>query len=207
MKAIGGPRLLYALQKSYGFPLEPTICRRQKIPHLLSAISTPSKEENDQNISTFLNPAIKPPPLLVNGVIPGNVVMFDGVALEEKCRYCPERNQIMGLCREHSARVKTEVSDLQGIEDIRTALFNPESDDQKVCFGSDTTVVAIAPYACTEYYKAVPLVVSPSDKTEKWECLAEWVQNFVKNYNDHPFGEKITGKIYALASGGDATFH
>ena len=206
VKAIGGPRLLYALQKSYGLPSESTIRRRRKIPHLLSAISTPSKEENDQNMSTFLNPAIKPPPPLVNGVIPGNVVMFDGVALEEKCRYCPERNQIMGLCREHSARVKTEVNDLQGIEDIRTALFSFETDDKKVCFGRDATVVAIAPYARTEYYKAVPLVVSPSDKIEKWECLVEWIQNFVKNYKDHPFGEKITGKIYALASDGDATF-
>jgi hypothetical protein len=68
-------------------------------------------------------------------------------------------------------------------------------------------VVAIAPYACTEYYKAIPLVVSPSDKTEKWESLAEWVSNFVKNYTDHPFGEEITRKIYALASDGDATFH
>jgi len=49
------------------------------------------------------------------------------------------------------------------------------------------------------------LVVSPSDKTEKWQ-LAEWVRNFLCNYSDHPFGEKLTGKIYALASDGDATF-
>jgi hypothetical protein len=97
-KVISGPHLLYALQKLYGLPAEATICRRPKIPHLLSAISTPLKEENDKNMSTFLNPAIKPTPSLVSGVIPGNVVMFDGVALKEKCRYCPERNQIMGLC-------------------------------------------------------------------------------------------------------------
>jgi hypothetical protein len=67
-------------------------------------------------------------------------------------------------------------------------------------------VVAIAPYACTKYYKAIPLVVSPLDKTEKWTSLAEWVSNFVKNYTDHSFDEKITRKIYALASDGDATF-
>jgi hypothetical protein len=36
--------------------------------------------------------------------------------------------------------------------------------------------------------------------------LAEWVQNLVKNYTNHPFGEKFTEKIYALASDGDATF-
>jgi hypothetical protein len=97
-KAIGGPRLLYVLQKSYGLPAKATIRRRRKIPHLLSAISTPLKEENDKNMSTCLNPAIKPTPPLVSGVITGNVVMFDGVALKEKCRYCPERNQIVGLC-------------------------------------------------------------------------------------------------------------
>jgi hypothetical protein len=80
-------------------------------------------------MSTFLNPAIKPTPPLVSGVIPGNVVMFDGVALEEKCWYCPKRNQIMGLCWEHFAWVKTEVSNLQEIEDIWMALFNPETND------------------------------------------------------------------------------
>jgi len=147
VKAIGGPRLLYALQKSHGLASESTIRRCRKIPHLLAAVSTPSKPENDCNMTTFLDPTIKPPPPLVNGIIPGNVVMFDGVALETKCRYCPERNQIMGLCREHSRNVKTEVTDQQSIEDVRAALFDSESSESKVCFGSDATVVAIAPYA------------------------------------------------------------
>jgi len=206
VKAIGGPRLLYALQKSHGLASESTIRRHRKIPRLLAAVSTPSKSENDHNMTTFLDPTIKSPPPLVNGIIPGNVVMFDGVALETKCRYCPERNQIMGLCREHSRNVKTEVTDQQSIEDVRAALFDSENSESKVCFGSDATVVAIAPYARSDYYRAVPLVVSPSDKTEKWQQLAEWVCNFLRNYSDHPFGEKLTGKIYALASDGDATF-
>ena len=38
VKAIGGLRLLYALQNSYGLPSEATIRHQRKIPHLLSAI-------------------------------------------------------------------------------------------------------------------------------------------------------------------------
>ena len=82
------------------------------------------KEENDKNtgMSTFLNPAIKPrlhfSTLSLMVYTRKNVVMLDGVALEEKRRYCPEAN------------------DRQGIEDIRTAFFNPVNDDQKVCSGS-----------------------------------------------------------------------
>jgi hypothetical protein len=31
--------------------------------------------------------------------------MFNGVALETQCQYCPQRNLILGLCHEHSSNV------------------------------------------------------------------------------------------------------
>jgi hypothetical protein len=51
------------------------------------------------------------------------------------------------------------------------------SDDPstKVCFGSDATVVAIAQYADDKYYSPIPVVASPSDKTEKADNLAKWM--------------------------------
>jgi hypothetical protein len=206
VKAIGGPCLLYALQKSHGLLSESTLRRHRKIPLLLPAISAPSKKENDLNMSTFLDPEVRPPPEAISGHIPGNVLMFDGVALETRCRYCRRRNQVLGLCREHSQNISTEVTSVEAVENIRNALFNEEDPTKKVCFGSDATVVAIAPYARDGHHNPIPLVLSPSDKTEKWSALKSWVEEFLRNYSAHEFGEDLTGPLWSIASDGDAVY-
>ncbi|KAJ6569180.1 hypothetical protein B0H19DRAFT_1065949 [Mycena capillaripes] len=60
-KALGGPKLLYALQKSQGLASVSTVLQHQPIPQLLPSIGVPLKEEVDQNISSFFNPEIRPP--------------------------------------------------------------------------------------------------------------------------------------------------
>lgn len=76
----------------------------------------------------------------------------------------------------------------------------------KVCFGSEATVVGIAPYAQEDYYTPVPIVASPSDKTEKAPDLAKWMQTVLDTWKTHEFGEKVNGPIWALASDGDSTY-
>lgn len=203
VKAIGGPRLLYALQKSHGLASVSTVHRRNKIPQLLASVGEPSPNEFNANLSTFLHPSIKPPPK--SNLLP-NIIMVDGVALDTKCRYCTKRNIILGLCREHAKNVDVNVSSMEAIDNVHTALFDPPSDDQKVCFGSDATVVALAPYARKDHYSAIPLVVSPSDKTEKAEALAKWMRSFLDCYKMHEFGKQVHGPIGAIGSDGDSTF-
>ncbi|KAJ7312418.1 hypothetical protein DFH08DRAFT_822155 [Mycena albidolilacea] len=164
------------------------------------------KEEINANISSFLAPEIKPPPKCINGLLTGNVLMVDGVALETKCRYCLYRDAIIGLCREHSHCVNTKVDSLESVEKVRVALAKDIKDSGKVCFGSDATVVAIAPYAESENYTPVPIVVSPSDKTEKGASHAEWVQVVLDAWDSHPHGKTLHGPIKAIASDGDAAF-
>jgi len=91
VKAIGGPRLLYALGKSHGLASWRTVKRHLKIPKLLPSVGIPSADEISHNISSFFDPEVKPPlEPTQNGYLPGNVVMFDGIALETRCCYCPE---------------------------------------------------------------------------------------------------------------------
>ncbi|KAK7471312.1 hypothetical protein VKT23_002721 [Stygiomarasmius scandens] len=205
VKALGGTRLLYALQKSHRLASESTVRRHKKIPRLLASVHIPTKEEADHNILAFCDPEIIPPPSFKSATLPGNVLMVDGVALETRCRYCPHRNAIIGLCREHAHRVSTEVTDLQSVESVRTALFDA-STEEKVCFGSDATVVAIGSYARDDYYAPVPLIVSPSDKTETGEGLASWLLVFMAAWAAHIWGTILRGPIWALASDGDSTF-
>lgn len=119
IKSIGGPRLLYALQQSHGIASWRTVWRHQKIPKLLPSIGTPTSDEIAANIVSFLDPELKPPaPRSATGLIPGNVVMMDGAALNTNCRYCIKRNCILGLCREHSNNVNTSVDSLESVEAV-----------------------------------------------------------------------------------------
>jgi hypothetical protein len=93
------------------------------------------------------------------------------------------------------------------VETVRAALFQPKDSASKVCFASEATVVGIAPYAQVDYYTPVPIVASPSDKTEKAPELAKWMQTVLDTWKTHEFGEKVNGPIQALASDGDSTYH
>ncbi|KAJ7798365.1 hypothetical protein B0H14DRAFT_3092934 [Mycena olivaceomarginata] len=196
VKVIGGPRLLYALQKSHGLASLTTVRKHSKIPKLVASIGIPTHKDISDNIASFLSPEIKPPPVPVGGRgIPGNVLMFDGVALETKCRYCP-----------HSNRVNTTVDSLDSVDEVRVALQRERRDPKKVCFGSDATVVAIAPYAQDDHYTPVPIVVSPSDQTEKGPELAKWMQVVLDTWEHHPQGKALHGRIEALASDGASSY-
>ncbi|KAJ7315740.1 hypothetical protein DFH08DRAFT_820317 [Mycena albidolilacea] len=206
VKAIGGPRLLYALQKSHGLASGTTVRKHSKIPKLVASIGIPTQKDISDNISSFLSPEIKTPPVPARRGIPGNVLMFDGIALETKCCYCPVRNAILGLCREHSNRVNTSVDSLDSVDEVRVALQREKHNPKKVCFGSDATVVAIAPYAQDDHYTPVPIVVSPSDQTEKGPELAEWMQVVLDTWEHHPQGKALHGRIEALASDGASSY-
>ncbi|KAJ7362430.1 hypothetical protein DFH08DRAFT_799463 [Mycena albidolilacea] len=208
VKAMGGPKLLYALQKSHGLASVSTVHRSQPILHLLPSIGVPSRAEIDHNIGSFFDPEIKPVKLYpeCNG-LPGNILMFDGIAIETKCRYCPRRNAILGLCGEHASRVNIHVDSLESVEKVRLALAETDSKSKtKVCFGSDATVVAIAPYADEDQCTAVPIVVSPSDKKETGEGLEKWLRTVLKAWKEHPQGEALHGPIWAIGSDGDSVY-
>lgn len=204
-QAIGGRRLLYSLSQSHGLPSETTVRRTQTVPRLLPSVGVPTAKEINFNISAFLDPCIKPAPLSFNGRLPGMILGFDGISIEKKCRYCPKRGVVLGLCREHSVNVNTHVRDPTVVQSMWDALQSADT-TKKVCWGSEATVAVVAPYGRTANYSPTPLVLSPTDKTEKAEGLKEWIQTTVSAWNAHENGAGKHGPIWSIASDGDATF-
>jgi hypothetical protein len=92
------------------------------------------------------------------------------------------------------------------VEQVCAALFEAKDSASKVCFGSETTVVGIAPYVQQDYYTPGPIVASPYDKTEKAPDLAKCMQTVLDTWKTHEFGEKVNGPIWTLASDGDSTY-
>ncbi|KLO07944.1 hypothetical protein SCHPADRAFT_1001296 [Schizopora paradoxa] len=209
VRAIGGPRLLFALNKSHGLLSIRTINRNFKVPHLVPSQAVPTVKEIHDNIKSFLAEEVKKPPPIPEL---GNTLMFDGIALETKCRYCHTRNVIIGVCREHASRVNLSVDDWESVENVRKALFQEmlpegERDDKKrICFGKEATVVAVGSLGRSDHYVPVPIVVSPSCKSERGKELAEWIRVVILAWKTHPMGESSHGPIWSLASDGDSAF-
>ncbi|KZV94398.1 hypothetical protein EXIGLDRAFT_767145 [Exidia glandulosa HHB12029] len=202
---LGGPRLLYALGRSHGLLSKRTIRRHLFIPRLLPSIGIPSADEFNTNISSFLDPEVLPAavPLesRVSDLLPGHIMMIDGVAVEPRAGYCCRRDRAVGLSRETAGLVETKVSSLQKVEDMRIAL-----QEKRVRFGSEATVVAVAPYTNIVHYTPIPIAVSPSDKSEDGEALLVWLRTALSCWKTHPFAQLRQGPIWSVATDGDATF-
>jgi len=87
VKSIGGPKLLYALQKSHGLLPVSHLNKKRPVPRLLPSVGVLATADVEANITSLLDPDITPPPLLPGREVPGNIIMFDGIALESKCHY------------------------------------------------------------------------------------------------------------------------
>lgn len=214
-KALGGPRLLHALVHSHGFPSASTLSRHVHIPQLFPCTGRPTTKDVNTNITAMFDPELKaamlvhsPDPL--SREVAGCIMMIDGVALEERCRYCTRDNCVTGLCREHSQGIRTKINVLGDVQELEAAL-HPQNKDgvtppATVHYGKDGTVVAVAPYAQTNHYSPVPLLVSSSCKSETGEELAAWLNVVLDAWKSHPHGEQTHGPIWALASDGESSF-
>lgn len=198
VKAIGGPRLLYALQKAEGYPSISTLRRRKPIPEVVPSLGTPSDYEINSNITALLGENGRKPP---QNRLCGQVVMIDGVAIEQAARFDFNRKSALGLCREHSNSIKKYIDDIQDLRNIAKAL------DNGVChYGKDGTILGIAPVTDKENYHVVPIVVSPSCKSEKGEDIETWVKIFLRNWRTNPVGAALHGEVTTLATDGESSF-
>ncbi|KAI0739154.1 hypothetical protein C8Q80DRAFT_1112684 [Daedaleopsis nitida] len=204
-KALGGPRLLFALVQSHGFPSASTLSRNVNVPRLRACIGRPTAGEVNTNISALFDPQLKTPMLIrspdpISDAVAGLVMMIDGIALEERCRYYSEENCVVGLCREHLHGLRIKVNSLQDVHDIEAALH------PTVHYGKDGTVAALAPYANSEHYAPVPLIVSASCKAETGEGLISWLKVVLDAWKVHPYGAPTHGPVWTLTSDGESSF-
>ncbi|KAG2008061.1 hypothetical protein CC2G_013532 [Coprinopsis cinerea AmutBmut pab1-1] len=197
VKALGGPLLLYALQRAQHFPSVSTLRSHKRIPELLVSVDTPTKDEIYNNISEFLgDPKRKPsnPEIGLN-------LMVDGVALEEVPRYDHGRNAILGLCHEHSSGQKKTFDDVSDLDTLKEGL-----DCNKWHRSKDGIVFAVAPVTAEENYNPIPLLLVGSCKSETGESVKQLLNDFITVFNAHPSGRSKWGNIFELSTDGEASF-
>ena len=121
VKAIGGPRLLYALQEAEGYPSLSTLRRRKPISEVSVSVGVPTHSEMSTNMTALLGEGGQMPPKFLKV---GQVIVIDGAAIEQVIRYDFKRKHLLGLCREHLTGVKTLIEDVQDLHNVGDALFN-----------------------------------------------------------------------------------
>ena len=199
VKAIGGPRLLYALQEAEGYPSLSTLRRRKPISEVSVSVGVPTHSEMSTNMTALLGEGGRMPPKFLKV---GQVIVIDGAAIEQVIRYDFKRKHLLGLCREHLTGVKTLIEDVQDLHNVGDALFNARTCHR----GKDATVLGLAPVTDMENYHVTPLVLSSSCKSETGEELASWVRGVIENYRQHSDGEERHGPICTLATDGESSF-
>jgi hypothetical protein len=127
VKAMGGPKLLFALNRSLALPSYRTIGRHRKVPQLIPSTLAPSFEDATTNISVFFSKQEQP-----LSVLTGHSLLIDGVALEEKCRYIRTSDSAIGLCREHSAKLDLRIQSAESILAIQEAV---DTENPRACQG------------------------------------------------------------------------
>ena len=126
------------------------------------SIGTPKTYEVDSNIEAFCNPDVRPASSSYPNtsgreeqhLIPGNILVFDGVALEGHCCDCPRRNMALCFCREHGEGISMKCDSIKAIQNLRDMI-----DKGELCFGSDATVVDIAPQEAAHLLTLSPFIL------------------------------------------------
>ena len=119
VKAIGGPRLLYTLQKAKGYPSISTMHRRKPIPEVIPSLGTPNDDEINSNTTALLGNNGRKPPL---NRLCGQVIMINGVTIKQAARFNFNQKSVLGLCREHSNSTEKYIDDIQDLHKIAKAL-------------------------------------------------------------------------------------
>ncbi|PPQ80934.1 hypothetical protein CVT24_012865 [Panaeolus cyanescens] len=202
VKALGGPLLLYTMQKAKHFPSRTTLSRRKKmkkIPELLVSIDRPTREEIQHNIEQFLGEKSgrKPP----KNIEVGLNLMIDGIALEEVPRYDRKRNAVLGLCHEHSSGQNKHVHKFSDLSKLRAGLESGHWHRSK-----DGVVLAIAPVTAEENYDPIPLLLFGSCKSETEEAITSIISDFLDVFNSHSMGRARWGPILEFSTDGEAGF-
>ncbi|KIJ36456.1 hypothetical protein M422DRAFT_77421, partial [Sphaerobolus stellatus SS14] len=191
---LGGPKLVYALQRAGVSPALSTIQQHAIKCNVTISIGRPKAVDIQQNIQKFWGTRSAG-----FGQTFGHSLLIDEINLEECGRYFPASNIIVGLCREHAHTVDPYITSIKAVRDVGKAIHSGECH-----LGKEATVAAIGRFSKDNYHIS-PVILSPTCKTETAEQSKIWIQNILAQWKNSEDGEKKWGSIWSVASDGDAT--
>ncbi|KAJ3525352.1 hypothetical protein NMY22_g10613 [Coprinellus aureogranulatus] len=196
VKALGGPRLTFAMQNARHSPSLTTLRRHRSTPKMVMCVDTPTDEEIWTNVDVLLGGR---QPLDDLGI--GQSMMSDGIAIEEVPRWDEATNKVLGGCREHSSNIAKEINTLGDLERLAKGLHDKEWHRAK-----EAILVSLAPMTHRDNYWPSPLFAFPSCGSGKGSDMADIMRRTIDIYNRHPKGRALHGDIVCAATDGESSF-
>ncbi|EJD45187.1 hypothetical protein AURDEDRAFT_44253, partial [Auricularia subglabra TFB-10046 SS5] len=191
----GGERGAQLAYRTCGTPSPSTLRRSVHTRPLRPSPGVPRKAEVLHNISVSF-----PEPEGAPSSIVHYVLMLDELKITDCCRWDPQTNKILGLCREHvpSSHVTLDFESTKEVELICDAL-----NEKKVHFASEATVAALGALTDDSHrYSARPILISGTCKRETADKHAELIDMLVDACaSEHA---RIGGRVISVASDGES---
>ncbi|RDX54397.1 hypothetical protein OH76DRAFT_1320249, partial [Lentinus brumalis] len=197
--SLGGPRLAYTLSKALNLPSISTTRAHSHTPVILLSVGFPTVAEVSTNLILLHNAGAFTTGRGASVRRRGWAFEADEFALEERPRYEPTQNAIVGMAREDSDSCDLATVTLDTLHAAADAL-----EEGSLTLAKEATVVAIAAYD-KEHYVSFPVLISGMKKTENEFGQARWISAVIEAWTKSPCGEVMYRPLWTVASDGDAT--
>ncbi|KAE9392003.1 hypothetical protein BT96DRAFT_1058824, partial [Gymnopus androsaceus JB14] len=109
-------------------------------------------------------------------------------------------DEVGDLCREHAPNHDLTMKDIPTMQKLAHAVH-----ETKTChYGVEATVFLLGPLQSTNY-AAIPFIVSPTCKTEKWPQLASTLDLIMDLYPIYI--QPYLGPLFMTSTDGNSVFH
>lgn len=106
---LGGSRVASLAHRTLGLPGVSTVRQNSLVTPLIASAGTLTKAQIQRNIQLAFENAD------VTGSY-GYVLMIDEIAIEQRTRWDPTNNSILGVCREHSAHINLDFCSINDVK-------------------------------------------------------------------------------------------
>ncbi|KAJ7432297.1 hypothetical protein B0H11DRAFT_1760724 [Mycena galericulata] len=195
MKHLAGRKGVYALSKALGLPSASTT-RSSNLLRFLPSVSAPKAAEIGTNIRTFFGP--ESPNSSFRKA--GHTLMIDGIHLSQRASWHRATNQIIGLCREHSAPFDLAMNDMTSVLKVVDAVHG---ECPSCHYGREATVLAVAAFRDDNYH-GVPIAQTQTCKSEKGAGFAVLLRTAMDQWDIH--GAPYNGPLFTVGFDGDPVF-
>ncbi|KAK0451744.1 hypothetical protein EV421DRAFT_1060672 [Armillaria borealis] len=187
---LGGQRIGNIAHKALSLPAVDTVRSRSHVPMIEASPGIPQLTTIQKNIGSSFAAITE---IVQKKRIVHQSVMFDEIKCELRARWDPRTNFILGICREHSARVSLEFK-----SENEASLLKEALEENQVHLATQATIGAIGLLTGeSRLYSARPILLSGTCKAEKGVNHAKLIDTTVKACADTEV------RTICLASDGD----
>ncbi|EJD43269.1 hypothetical protein AURDEDRAFT_66722, partial [Auricularia subglabra TFB-10046 SS5] len=192
---LGGDAALGVASRACGLPTRSTVNRHLSIPALRISHGYPTLSDVSANINAVFPTAVPAP---AHGTKVGIVLMIDETKLEERLRWDPKTNAIVGTCREHSGHLDLIFRSMDQAHAVADALQSKE-----IHYAAEMTVAALGLLVpSSREHVARPIQISGTCKRETALEHARLINTIVDAATAHAKLEHA--RLLCIATDGEA---